>query len=84
MTDQESAPQAAPLSSNAVEAGILERLTEPDDQRPWSVDELARDLGHKLAVRDAVVNLHGLGLVHRCGELVFPTRAALHAERVRT
>ena len=62
-----------------VEAGILERLTGERDQRPWSVDELIRDVGQRLPAIDAINNLQRIGLIHRCGELVFPTRVALRA-----
>lgn len=77
-------PQPEPESdASAIEAGILERLTEDHDHRPWSVDELVRDIGVALATCDALANLQRLGLVHRCCDLVFPTRAAIHAERLR-
>lgn len=69
--------------ASSIEAGILERLTEERDHRPWSVDGLAREVGVDLATRDAVAKFQRLGLVHLCCELVFPTRAAIHAERLR-
>ena len=62
-----------------IEAGIYERLTRPDDQRPWAVSELVLDIGDQLGVEDALTDLHGSGLVHRCGEFVWATRAALAA-----
>jgi hypothetical protein len=69
--------------ATVIEAGILDRLTDEHDQRPWSVQELARDIGHQLATVDAVANLEGLGLIHRCGDLVFPTRTVLRAQQLR-
>lgn len=45
---------------------------------PWSVAELARELGDSDA-EDGVARLAGAGLVHRTGELVSPTRAARRA-----
>jgi hypothetical protein len=83
MSDEQITPDPATgPDDETVEAGILDRLTDPKDQRPWSVDELIRDTGHRLASIDAVSNLEHLGLIHRCGELVFPTRPALRAKEL--
>ena len=65
--------------SNAIEAGIYDRLTLPDQQRPWAVRELVLEIGSQIDVEDALARLHGAGLVHRCGEFVWATRAALAA-----
>jgi hypothetical protein len=65
-----------------IEAGIYERLTRPGEQRPWAVRELVLELGDALDVEDALADLHGTGLVHRCGEFVWATRAALAAEAI--
>lgn len=64
----------------AVEAGIYERLTRPGEQRPWAVSELVLEPGDPLDVQDALAELHGNGLAHRCGDFVWATRAALAAE----
>jgi hypothetical protein len=45
---------------------------------PWSVAELARELGDGDA-EDGVARLVGAGLAHRQGGLVFPSRAARRA-----
>ncbi len=53
-----------------------------DSGWPWTVDELACELGTLLGAADAVGRLSGAGLVHRLGEFVFPTRAALRFDQV--
>jgi predicted transcriptional regulator len=62
------------------DSAVYGLLILPDEQRPWSVDELAQELGSPIDVEDALVRLYGAGLVHRCGEFVWATRAALAAE----
>jgi hypothetical protein len=64
------------------DSGVYGLLIHPDRQRPWSVSELALELGDRLDVEDALARLHGAGLVHRCGEFVWATRAALAADAV--
>jgi hypothetical protein len=41
---------------------------------------LVLELGNPLDVEDALADLHGTGLVHRCSEFVWASRAALAAE----
>jgi hypothetical protein len=65
-----------------VEQAILALLSSPDEQWPWSVDEVAREIGDRIATLDALACLHGAGLVHRCGEFVFATRAARRAQEL--
>jgi hypothetical protein len=65
-----------------VEAGIYERLTRPGEQRPWAISELVLEIGDPLGVEDTLAELHGSGLVHRCGEFVWASRAALAAEAI--
>jgi hypothetical protein len=36
----------------------------------------------RLNTRDAINSLQHIGLIHRCGELIFPTRAALRAKEL--
>jgi hypothetical protein len=51
---------------------------------PWSLDEVARELGHRTDAEDAVARLTATGLVHRFGEFVFPTRAARRASEIQS
>lgn len=68
--------------SSVIEFGIYNRLTLPDEQRPWAVRELVLEIGDQMEVEDALARLHGAGLVHRCGEFVWATRAALAADAI--
>jgi predicted transcriptional regulator len=61
---------------------ILGLLVDQDEQRPWSVDELVRELGKQVAVIDAIDRLHGAGLIHRVDELVFPSRTAIRYSQI--
>jgi hypothetical protein len=71
------------VPAETIESGILDRLTYQDDQRPWSIDELIRDVGQKLGVVDAVAKLHGLGLIHHTSDdFIFATRAAVRANEL--
>jgi hypothetical protein len=65
-----------------VKSGIHNRLVDPANSRPFAVRELVLEIGDPLDVEDALADLHGVGLVHRCGEFVWATRAALAADAI--
>lgn len=50
---------------------------------PWSVEEIARELGDRPDAEDAVARLARTGLVHRLGDFAFPTRSLRRASRLR-
>lgn len=83
MQNDRSADQGDVLrESSVIESGIYDRLVTPNQQRPWAVRELVLEIGSRIDVEDALARLHGVGLVHRCGEFVWATRAALAAEAI--
>jgi predicted transcriptional regulator len=61
------------------DAKILGLLVDPDNQRPWSTDELIREVGDRIVVTDSLARLTAAGLIHRCREFVCATRAAVRA-----
>jgi hypothetical protein len=81
MSDDQSTPTVAEQDINA-DGNILLWLTQDDAQRPWSVDEIIREYGKRADAVDALARLHGVGLIHRMGEFVWATRAALYAEAI--
>jgi len=50
---------------------------------PWSLEEIARELGDRPDAEDAVTRLTGAGLVHRLGDFAFPTRSLRRASKLR-
>jgi HD-like signal output (HDOD) protein len=65
-----------------IDAAIIGLLLDASTSWPWSVEELTRELGEKLAVEDGLASLYAAGLIHRSGELVFPTRAAIRSHQI--
>jgi hypothetical protein len=80
MRDEPSPSVAA--DERRMDQAILALLLVPEEQRPWSVDEVKREMGEPLETVDSLARLHGAGLIHRFGEFVFASRAALTAERL--
>jgi hypothetical protein len=82
MPDEQPSRTVAEEQASA-EWNVLERLIDPNDQRPWSVEEIIRDRSSPLETQDAISRLQGIGLIHRTtDDLLFPTRAAVHMEQI--
>jgi hypothetical protein len=80
----DSEPTLMPAESKTrTESTIMSLLLVHDDQRPWSTEELVREIGREIDVRDAIADLHGVGLIHRTTDgFVFATRAATHLDQL--
>jgi hypothetical protein len=77
--------QAIDSEEARMQRAILDVLLDSNPQRPWSIGEFAREferLGSRVDVEDAVAELHGVGLVNRADQLVFPSRAAVHFKQL--
>jgi hypothetical protein len=77
----DSTPSVAE-QERTMDQAILALLLTPEEQRPWAVHEVELEIGEHLATVDSLARLRGVGLVHRCGDFVFASRAALIAERL--
>jgi hypothetical protein len=63
-----------------IDHAIILLLLDREDQRPWSEQELKREIGSD--VTDSLTRLHAVGLIHRLEGFVWATRAALAAEAI--
>jgi hypothetical protein len=77
---QEQTTPAGIQEPDQVEQAVFMLLVVRDEQRPWSVREVELEIGDTAGVADSLAHLRGAGLIHRCGEFVWATRAALHAD----
>jgi predicted transcriptional regulator len=75
-------PEYVRASEEKVRRAILVLLVSSDSERPWSLGELEAEVDDADAVSDGIRQLQGLGLVHRCEEFVWPTRAAVAADEL--
>ena len=61
-----------------MDSAVLGCLRGKDEQRPWSVDEITREIGSDAT--DSLNRLYGVGLIHRLDGFVWATRAAVAAD----
>lgn len=80
----ETQPSHDPIDGEAhAEWGVLNLLIDPEEQRPWSVEEIVRDRGDRLEALDAIDRLHATGLIHRTGDgFIFATRPAIRFSQI--
>jgi hypothetical protein len=83
MPEPEATAPRPQTSQETVETGILDRLTDEHQQRPLAVDEIVRDYDSRITTEDALRSLQADGLIHRCGQFVFATRAAIRGLQLR-
>jgi predicted transcriptional regulator len=79
-----SEPTLMPAETQVItESTVMTLLLIHDDQRPWSTDELIREIGRPNDVHNAIASLHGVGLIHRTSDgFVFATRAATRLDNL--
>lgn len=84
MPDIEPTPTHDPKrSEHATAHTVLDLMLGDDVQRPWTVHELALEIGSTLVVEDAIAELHGAGLVHKLADgFVFAARPAIRYTEV--
>jgi hypothetical protein len=72
--------QRTPAEDDAMlDSAVLGLMIGHDNQRPWSVDEVAREIGSPVKTTDALARLYAAGLVHRLDGFVFATWAAMRS-----
>jgi hypothetical protein len=75
-----------PAGPEDVEGAVMMTVLSRDHGL-WSRAELEREVsgtsGNPLDIHDAINNLHASGLLHLCGELVTPSRAARRMDELR-
>jgi hypothetical protein len=70
------------LSEDEIDNTVVSFLLDKPSW-PWSLEEIARELGDRPDAEDAVARLTGTGLVHRIGDFAFPTRSLRRASELR-
>ena len=67
--------------SNTVTPALLAALTV--ENRPWTVEEVIREFGDRVAAEDALAELYAAGLVNRINkDVVCASRAAIRADEL--
>jgi predicted transcriptional regulator len=70
------------LSDDEIDNTVVSFVLDGDSW-PWSIEEIARELGDRADAEDAVARLAGAGLVHRIEDFAFPTRSLRRASELR-
>jgi hypothetical protein len=78
-----SSPLSVAQARDREEAAVLGVLLYSDGPGLWSVEELVSVIGNRLGVIDGLKRLEGYGLIHRLGDFVFPSRAAVRSEQIK-
>jgi hypothetical protein len=82
MHDQRNDPTPAEQEVHD-DTTVLNLLLEDGLRAPLSVDEVIHEVGRRINALDALTRLQGAGLIHRCDEFVFATRAARRSQELR-
>lgn len=79
---QDESSCTALVEAGRVEQAVLTMLLDDAQQRPWSIAEVQRAIGGDVRAQDALTNLHADGLIHRIGDFVFASRAAVRVDEI--
>jgi hypothetical protein len=72
-----------PRAEYANEETVLDLLLGDERQRPWTLHELALDIGSQAIAEDAIDNLHAAGLVHKTSDgFIFASRPAIRYHQI--
>ena len=63
-----------------LDRSLLSTLTADESHRPWSVEEIGRQIGEDPTA--ALNRLARAGLIHRLGDFVWATRPAVRAQEL--
>ncbi len=74
--DQTHATVRYRSEQDQIEQAVMGLLLSDKHAGPWTRGEVERELGYEFGVYDALVALHGSGLLHLEGQLVIASRAA--------
>lgn len=81
--DPEGEPRVPLRDKDAqIEQAMLATLVSTEGHRPWSIAEMELEIGEHIAVIDGLRHLQSAGLIHRCHDFVWATRAAIVAEEM--
>jgi hypothetical protein len=65
-----------------LDGAVLMLLVDPDDHRPWSEAEIAREISSPGSIPECLERLRDGGLVHLCCGLVSATHAAVRCDEI--
>ncbi len=65
-----------------LDGAVLMLLVGPDDHRPWSETEIAREISSPGSIPECLKRLRDGGLVHLCCGLVSATHAAVRCDEI--
>jgi hypothetical protein len=77
---QDKAISSLEEQDSAIDKAVMELLLI-EHRGLWAVEEVVREIGDPIDVKDSLARLHGVGLIHRLGGFVLASRAAAHSGR---
>jgi hypothetical protein len=68
-----------------IERAVLGKLIDPNNQRPWASEDIARgyaDISKDDDIAEALDSLRSAGLIYRVDDCYIASRAAIHAYKL--